>query len=60
MFSSVRSNAPSLAAQGCEVVLGDTFKINGKLLLVVGAIFLAVLALVFLSVFTLVVRVSLA
>jgi len=42
------------------VALGDTFKINGKLLLVVGTIFLAVVALMFLSVFALVVWVFLA
>ena len=46
--------------EDAKVALGDTFKINGKLLLVVGAIFLAVVALMFLSVFALVVWVSLA
>ena len=46
--------------EDAKVALGDTFRINGKLLLVVGAIFLAVVALMFLSVFALVVWVSLA
>jgi hypothetical protein len=45
--------------EDAKVALGDTFKINGKLLLVVGAIFLTVGALMFLSVFALVVWVSL-
>ena len=46
--------------EGARVALGDTFKPNLKLLLIVGAIFLAVVALMFLSVFALVVWVSLA
>ena len=46
--------------ENAKVALGDTFRINGKLLLAVGAIFLAVVALMFLSVFALVVWVSLA
>jgi hypothetical protein len=46
--------------EDAKVALGDTFKINGRLLLVVGAIFLGVIALMFLSVFALVVWVSLS
>jgi hypothetical protein len=46
--------------EDAKIAMGDTFKFNGKLLLVVGAIFLAVVALMFLSVFALVVWVSLA
>jgi hypothetical protein len=46
--------------EDAKVALGDTSRINGKLLVVVGAIFLAVLALMFLSVFALAVWVSLA
>jgi hypothetical protein len=37
--------------EDAKVALGDTFKINVKLLLVVGAMFLAVVAFMFLSVF---------
>ena len=46
--------------EDARVALGDTFKINGKLLLVVGAIFLAAVALMFLAVFALALWVSLA
>jgi len=46
--------------EDAKVALGDTFKPNLKLLLIVGAIFLVLVALMFLAVFALVVWVSLA
>ena len=46
--------------EDARVAVGDTFNFNGKLLLVVVAIFLAVVALMFLSVFALVVWVTLS
>ena len=46
--------------EDAKVALGDTFKPNLKLLLIVGAIFLGAVALMFLAVFALVVWVSLS
>jgi len=46
--------------EDAKVAPGDTFKINVKLLLVVGAMFLAVVAFMFLSVFASVVWVTLS
>ena len=46
--------------EDAKIAMGDTFNFNGKLLLVVVAIFLAVVALMFLSVFALVVWVTLS